>query len=206
MQEITALEDLEDGAVRDGLVLDLEHRFMDVRIKGRALGLDGLDAITFEHGEQLAFGHLDAAGQRIEGRIGGTSRRIDAGQRPLQVVGDGEQIAGERGNGVLARLLAVALGAAADVFRLGERPQPLILQPCDLRLQFGEPRVRRQGRFVVARSGGRPPPLPACRQGNGDLPSCVQSFGEVVSPRPIVHPIARLISFAVKSTIGMIRA
>ena len=51
------------------------------------------------------------------------------------VVADGQDIAGEIGGGIERRFGLFALGALADIFHLGERPQQAVLELADLFLQ-----------------------------------------------------------------------
>ena len=76
VEEVARLHHLHDGAGRLAGVGDLEHRLVEVVVELLAQGLDLLEAVALEGGEQIAFGRLDADGQRVQhlvllARVGG---------------------------------------------------------------------------------------------------------------------------------------
>ena len=68
---------------------------------------------------------------------------VDVVERPLEVVVDRQEVAGEAGGAVELGVAAVALGALAGVLGVGERPQQPVLEVGDLGL--AAPRARRLG-------------------------------------------------------------
>ena len=77
--------------------------------------------------------------------------RRDAAQRPAQIVGDLEQLAGEAGDRVFVRLLDLAGRAAAQVLGLGQRPQQALLGRLELGRELGL--ARRAPRPAASRAG-----------------------------------------------------
>ena len=81
----------------------------------------------------------------------------------LEVVADGDDVAGELGDGVLGRLLLLALGPLADVVHLGVGPQQPVLEVGGLGPQRGDDVVGVLERLLAAasRAGAAGAPLAA---------------------------------------------
>src|SRR6185295_17524619 len=90
-------------------------------------------------------GQLDAGREILQRLVIGQRLRRNRGNRAPQIVGDADQLAGKGGDGVFARLLAVALGPPSDVLGLRQRPQQLVLE----RRRLGLARGQRVGRRRV---------------------------------------------------------
>ena len=76
---------------------------------------------------QRPFRQLDAFDQRLEAGIGGFAGVHRHGvQRALQIVGDVEHVARERGNAIGPRVGDFTLGPLAQIFHLRERAQHAI--------------------------------------------------------------------------------
>ena len=98
--------------------------------------------MLLHHLDQLALGQLDAVEQRLDAGIRLLADLVvERLHRALHVVGDRQDIAREIGDPVDARVGDFALGAAAQVFHLGQRAQQPVLQarglPCELRDRIG---------------------------------------------------------------------
>ena len=113
---------------------------MQIGIEAAVGRVDGLDAVAFQRGQQLALGRFHAFdhafGLRAEGRARIGGKRLDGA---LEIVGHRQNIAGEFGHGVLGGVLLLALGAAARVFRV--RPARAACGPsasADFRFQRGK--------------------------------------------------------------------
>ena len=100
---------------------------------------NGRDAVARQRRLQLALGQLDAAGQSIEARVRRPRVLVHAVQRPAQVVRNRQDVAGEAADGILAGVVAIAGGDAADVLRFRQRPLPLFAQLGDLGFRPGQP-------------------------------------------------------------------
>ena len=91
--------------------------------------LEPLDAVLLHHLDELALGELDAVEQRLDAGIRLLADLVvERLHRALHVVGDGQDIAREIRDAVGARIGHLALGAAAQVFHLGQRAQQAVLQ------------------------------------------------------------------------------
>ena len=124
-----------------------------------AVGIDRLDAVAFQGGDQLAVGSLDAVQHRDDGGVGCRARLLrHGGQGAGEIVGDADHVAGEPGHGILAGLDLLAGGDAADILGLGHGAQALVFELGIFQLEgvqhgeFGRVRVLgigELGRFVV---------------------------------------------------------
>ena len=127
-QQIARDQLLHDGAGGNGRILDLHHGLMELGVERLAQRLDPGDAVAFEHRLQLALGGLhagdDGAQRRIERLEVGRQRR----KRAAEVVGDRQDVARKAFDAELVGLFDVLLGAAADILRVGDGPQVLVLQ------------------------------------------------------------------------------
>ena len=92
-------------------------------------GVDLDDPVLLEGADQVALGELDALDQP---RRGGAGRVGDVVERPVEIVVDRQEVAGEAGRAVDLGVAAVALGALADVLDVGQRPQQPVLELGDL--------------------------------------------------------------------------
>ena len=107
--------------------------------------------------KQLPAGQLDAFDQRR----GALARRVvRRAQRPVEIVADLDDVAGQAGPAIGLGILAVALGALADVLGFGERAHQLVAQRVALGddgVELGADRIGRLGRRfgVAGRVGGR---------------------------------------------------
>ncbi|EGE55817.1 hypothetical protein RHECNPAF_850056 [Rhizobium etli CNPAF512] len=123
------LHDLDDRVVRHLRVRHLEHRLMEIRIELLADRLELAHTMAFERRQHGAFGHLHTLDQRGQAGIGrGLGLRRDGIQRPAQIVGDGEHVAGETRDGIGLGVLDLALGAAAQIVHLGGKAQVAVAQ------------------------------------------------------------------------------
>ena len=96
--------------------------------------------MLLHHLDQLALGQFDAVEQRLDARIRLVADLVvERLQRALHVVGDRQDIARKIGDAVGARVGHLALGAAAQIFHLGQRAQQAVLQARGL---LGERRDR----------------------------------------------------------------
>jgi len=93
--------------------------------------------VALKRGQQLAFGRSDPIEQAPGARVGdfGLRHRIE---RPPQIIDGAQQILGKARYRVFLRLLALALKAAADILRFGERPQQTVLGVGKFGLDQGE--------------------------------------------------------------------
>ena len=70
---------------------------MAVGVELLAERVEPLDAVLFQHVHQLALGQLDAFQQRLGGVIGlGAKLIVQRLHRPMHVVGNADDVAGER--------------------------------------------------------------------------------------------------------------
>ncbi len=83
-------------------------------------------AVALEDRQQLALGRRDP-GEQAAGALVPDFRLGQAVERAAQIVRDREQILGETGDRIFGGVLALALGAAAGVLGLGQRPQQPVL-------------------------------------------------------------------------------
>src|SRR3569833_3726061 len=129
---------------------------MNIGIELLALRRKFLDAVVLLRLQQFAFGQFDAFEQSLDRRIGGGARVLRQGpQCAVHVVGYVEDIAGELGNAVGARVGDLALGALAQIFHLGQRAQQLVLVFEGFALGLGY-RIGLLGEFRTRRRfGGR---------------------------------------------------
>ena len=97
-----------------------------------------LDAVFFQHLDQLTLGEFDAIKQREAARV---RRRLPVGtgglQRAGDIVGNAQNVARKAGDGIDARLTDLALGPLAQVFHVRERAQQLVLHRGIGRSEFG---------------------------------------------------------------------
>src|SRR5207248_1326308 len=115
-----------------------------------------------------------------------------AGERAAQIVDRRQQILGKAGDRVFQLVLALALEPAAGVFRLGKRAQQPVLGLGELRLDLGEPRLRRRldafiRQFGIRQFGG----VVGRRRSGADAARIVLFFDHAS------YPISRPIIFAV---------
>ena len=124
---------------------------MAVGVEFLAERLDPLHAVLFEHIDQLALGQLDAIEQRLEAFVGlGAQLVVERRHRPVHVVGNAQDVAGEAGDAVHPRIGDLALGALSHVVHVGQRPQQPILGVGQLAVERGG-RLRRRDRLGLHR-------------------------------------------------------
>ena len=134
---------------------------MQVRVEFLALRLELPDAVLLHHLDEFALGEFYAIEQRLDAGVRLLADLVvERLHGALHVVGDGQDIARKIGDAVDPRVGDFPLGAAAQVFHLGERAQQPVLQLGGLLAELGdrigrcsagcEPRLRR---------GGLSPPL-----------------------------------------------
>ena len=128
---------------------------MQMRVERLVHGLLALDAVPLERIQQLAFGQCHAFQKALEGGValGGVSRNRADGA--LEIVSDGDDVAGQPRDSVFCRLLLLAFGALADVLDLGVRPQPLVLEVGGFGLEGGNDVVHRPCAVLGAALRGR---------------------------------------------------
>ena len=141
---------------------------MEIVIEFLAHGLDGLDAEPLAGRLKGLPGHFDAHMEVLQVLVALHRVLIDRFDGPAEIVGDAQNLAGEVGHRVFGQVRLFALGPAADVLGLGQRPQQLILQRSDIgeKLLVGRRRIARWRIILPARRLPRPvPPPPAHRPG-----------------------------------------
>ena len=148
MDDVARGQHLDDGA--GGLVrrLQLEEGLVEIMIEGGAQGLDALDAVALENRQHLALDQLHPLGEPVEECVRPPPFGRDGVEDPAQVVGGGDEIRGELGDGVFGRVLGLLAHAPARVLGLGEGAQELILELGTFRLEIGDLLRRRQRLFA----------------------------------------------------------
>ena len=133
------LHDVDHGPRRLGRILDLLHRLVRLGVEACAEGGYPADAEAFEGGGQHPFGRPDAFDQ---GRMGCRPGTCARGRRdgPVQVIGDGQELARQILDGELPGVLDAALAASPNVLGFGERPHQAVLKGAVLGLEGGESR------------------------------------------------------------------
>jgi len=147
VQDITGLQHLDDNPAGLSGSFGLEDRLMQIVVKTLTVRIDAPEAVPLEYRKQLALGRLDTSDEAARALV------LDLGlgqtvERSAQVVGHRKQLLRKAGNRILQRVLAFALGAASDIFGLGQRSQQLILV-------LGELRLERRDTFFGRRLGRR---------------------------------------------------
>ena len=108
---------------------------MKARIERLALGRDTLDAMAFEHVQELALGHVNALEQSFQVLVFldrfGCDRLLGA----FEIVDETDGVLGKAGDRVARGLLLFALGALAQVVEIGVGAQQAVGQVGDLGLQ-----------------------------------------------------------------------
>jgi hypothetical protein len=112
------------------------------------LRVDAAQAVPLEDGEELALGRFDA-GEEVARDLVLDPRRIDARERPMQIVGDVQKLAREPGDRVFLAVLGLALGTTARVLRLRDGANPLVAELRGLGLCLCEPLLERRLRARV---------------------------------------------------------
>ena len=124
---------------------------MQVRIEGLVHGLDALDAVAFEHVEQLALGHGHAFEEALEGRILLGSARGYGVDGALEVVADVDDVPSEPRDRIFGGLFLLAFRPLADVLDFRVSPQQPVLEVGRLGLQ-GDDHVMRRPRRRLGRA------------------------------------------------------
>src|SRR5262249_47408463 len=130
VEGVALAEDLDHGPLFEAGHRLVEQGLVLVGIEGLSGRVVGDDAMGLEQAAQSAVGELHALFQR-----GFLARRLE---RALEVVEARDQIAEEGGHRFLAGLLAVALGAAAEVLEVRASAEELVAQFVALLPQRGE--------------------------------------------------------------------
>src|SRR5207244_666593 len=134
VQDIARLQDLDDHAGFGAGAFHLEDRLVEVVVEALAFRVDALQPVALEGGQQFALGRRDTFEQAFRARVQDLRFR-HAVERAAQIVDRREQVAGKVADRVFLSVLALALGAAADVLGLGERPQQPVLGVGELGLE-----------------------------------------------------------------------
>ena len=136
---VARLDHLGDGAGRHRFIWHLVHGLMEVGIKFLALGIEAAHAVLDECLLQLTFGELDTFDETLQRAVGGCAcLGPDRVERAGQMIGDVEDLAGEGGDAISARVGRLALGALAHVLDFGGGAQIAIAQVRHLLLQHGD--------------------------------------------------------------------
>ena len=125
----------DDGAGRRVGDSDLVHRLVKGGVELLALRLDRRTPnLVSVCSRPRSVTSTPSIRSQAPGRAGARFRRhrVDGA---AEIVGDGEHVAGEGGDRILARIGDLALGALAEVLHLGERAQQLVLEVGDLGLR-----------------------------------------------------------------------
>ncbi len=111
---------------------------MQVWVKALALGINPGDAVAFHNVVKFPFGHLHAIEKTLQRFVclSGFFRHVF--DRPCNVVGDRENVAGKTGDCEFGCIRLVAFGAPAQVLHFGSGSEQPIFQLCVLLTQcFG---------------------------------------------------------------------
>lgn len=156
--QVAGLDDLHDGAGFFSGAGGFEQDFVEIGVEGLIKGVDLGNAMFFE-GPQKFLLHcadtVDDATQTLVGcgQVGGNCLK-----GAVKIVGKIQQVAGKSRHGVFTGILAFLDGAFAGILGVSQRPEEMVLHPCEFGFQRGGPvgsrfwgRVRLRRRAAIFR-------------------------------------------------------
>src|SRR5258708_39924063 len=155
---ITWLNHLSDRTSRDVRAAHLEYCLVEIRIEFYAQRIETLNAVPFQDLVKFALNEFDPLMQGFGGDLDHGSGLHVRFQCPAQVVGHPDEVAREARDTICTGIRYFPVGAAAQVFHLGQRAQELVLvflnflcQRCGV---WGRRRLVRCSRGIVVTGGG----------------------------------------------------